>query len=84
MFTTAFYKTAPMIAAITLLLTGCGLTQTVADGTVSVTQSLFHRQVKTARLDFTPRAAVNTDSGESVALSVPALVLSFSHISNYE
>ncbi|MCC8463170.1 MULTISPECIES: type VI secretion system lipoprotein TssJ [Photorhabdus] len=74
MFTTAFYKTAPMIAAITLLLTGCGLTQTVADGTVSVTQSLFHRQVKTARLDFTPRAAVNTDSGESVALSVPALV----------
>ncbi|WP_387692198.1 hypothetical protein [Photorhabdus sp. RM71S] len=74
MFTTAFYKTVPMIAAITLLLTGCGLTQTVADGTVSATQSLFHRQVKTVRLDFTPRAAVNTDSGESVALSVPALV----------
>ncbi|TDB45355.1 type VI secretion system lipoprotein TssJ [Photorhabdus khanii] len=74
MLITPFYKTAPMIAAITLLLTGCGLTQTVTEGTVSVTQSLFHRQVKTLRLDFTPRAAVNTEDGESVALSVPALI----------
>ncbi|WP_350305185.1 type VI secretion system lipoprotein TssJ [Photorhabdus viridis] len=74
MLTMPLYKAVPMIAAITLLLTGCGLTQTVTDGTVSVTQALFHRQVKTLRLDFTPRAAVNTDGGEHVALSVPALV----------
>ncbi|NHB94387.1 type VI secretion system lipoprotein TssJ [Photorhabdus cinerea] len=69
-----FYKTMPVIAAITLLLTGCGLTQTVSDGTVSVAQSLFHKQVKTLHLDFIPRAAVNTDGGENIALSVPTLV----------
>ncbi|MCA6219790.1 type VI secretion system lipoprotein TssJ [Photorhabdus antumapuensis] len=74
MLTMSFYKTVPLIAAITLLLTGCGLTQTVTDGAVSVTQSLFYQQIKTLHLDFIPRAAVNTDGGESVALSVPTLV----------
>lgn len=74
MLTMPLYKAVPMIAAITLLLTGCGLTQTVTEGTVSVTHALFHRQVKTLRLDFTPRATVNTDSGENIALSVPTLV----------
>ncbi|OWO84708.1 type VI secretion system-associated lipoprotein [Photorhabdus luminescens] len=74
MLTIPFYKIAPAIAAITLLLTGCGLTQTVTDGTAAATRSLFHKQVKTLHLDFIPRAAVNTDAGENVALSVPALV----------
>ncbi|MBS9438363.1 type VI secretion system lipoprotein TssJ [Photorhabdus noenieputensis] len=74
MLTIPFYKMVPTIAAIALLLTGCGLTQTVTDGTVAASQSLFHKRVKTLHLDFIPRAAVNTDTGESVALSVPALV----------
>lgn len=41
--------TAGKALAITLatLLTGCGLTQKVTDGTVAVTKSIFYRQVKT-------------------------------------
>lgn len=33
-----------------LLLAGCGLTQSVADGTVSVTKSIFYKQIKTLHL----------------------------------
>ncbi|AWK42916.1 type VI secretion system lipoprotein TssJ [Photorhabdus laumondii subsp. laumondii] len=74
MLTIPFYKMVPVMATIALLLTGCGLTQTVTDGTAAATRSFFHKRVKTLHLDFIPRAAVNTDTGESVALSVPALV----------
>ena len=35
------------------LLTGCGLTQTVTDGTVSITKSIFYKKIKTLHLDFT-------------------------------
>jgi type VI secretion system protein VasD len=37
------------------LLAGCGLTQTVTDGTVSITKSIFYKKIKTLHLDFTPR-----------------------------
>ena len=36
------------------LLTGCGLTQTVTDGTVSLTKSIFYKKINTLHLDFTP------------------------------
>lgn len=35
------------------LLAGCGLTQTVTDGTVSITKSIFYKKIKTLHLDFT-------------------------------
>lgn len=49
--------TAGKALAITLatLLTGCGLTQKVTDGTVAVTKSIFYRQVKTLHLDIQAR-----------------------------
>lgn len=47
------------------LLTGCGLTQTVTDGTVSITKSIFYKKIKTLHLDFTPRMAINADGAQT-------------------
>ena len=57
-----------------LLLAGWGLTQSVADGTVSVTKSIFYKQIKTLHLDFNAREALNTDANDMSALSVPTMV----------
>ncbi|TNV23005.1 type VI secretion system lipoprotein TssJ [Buttiauxella sp. B2] len=46
------------------LLAGCGLTQTVTDGTVSMTKSIFYKKIKILHLDFTPRTAVNADGAQ--------------------
>ncbi|MFI8418315.1 type VI secretion system lipoprotein TssJ [Serratia sp. NPDC078593] len=46
---------------LSVLLTGCGLTQAVTDGTVSVTKAIFYKKIKVLHLDFEPRAAVNAD-----------------------
>ncbi|WP_409310960.1 type VI secretion system lipoprotein TssJ [Pectobacterium sp. B1J-3] len=43
------------------VLSGCGLTQSVSQGTVSMTKSLFYKKIDTLHLDFTPRSALNTD-----------------------
>lgn len=43
-------------------LTGCGLTQSVTDGTVSVTKSIFYKQVKTLHLDIQARDGVNNNA----------------------
>lgn len=47
------------------LLAGCGLTQTVTDGTVSLTKSIFYKQIKVLHLDFAPRAAINADGDQT-------------------
>jgi len=47
------------------LLAGCGLTQTVTDGTVSLTKSIFYKKIKTLHLDFTPRTAINADGAQT-------------------
>lgn len=47
------------------LLAGCGLTQTVTDGTVSITKSIFYKKIKMLHLDFTPRAAINADGAQT-------------------
>lgn len=47
------------------LLAGCGLTQTVTDSTISLTNSIFYKQIKTLHLDFTPRAAMNADGAQT-------------------
>lgn len=46
------------------LLAGCGLTQTVTDGTVSITKSIFYKKIKILHLDFTPRTAINADGAQ--------------------
>lgn len=57
-----------LTAGISLILAGCGLTQSVTDGTVAVTKSIFYKQVKTLHLDIRAREALNRNDG-GVALS---------------
>lgn len=57
-----------IISALILLLTSCGLSQKVTDGTIAATHSIFYRQVKTLHLDIRAREAVNSNAG-GVALS---------------
>lgn len=47
------------------LLAGCGLTQTVTDGAVSLTKSIFYKKIKTLHLDFSPRSAINADGAQT-------------------
>lgn len=61
-------------AALVAQLGGCGLTQTVTDTTQSTAKAIFSKQVKTLHLDFSGRAATNTDMTDMSALSVPTLV----------
>ena len=67
-------KSKLWLPALVLLLSGCGLTQTVADGTVSATKSLFYKQIKVLHLDFTAREALNTDATEANSSSQPVMV----------
>ena len=66
--TTGKFPRVALVAGITLMLAGCGLTQTVTDGTVAVTKSIFYKQIKTLHLDIRAREAVNNNAG-GVALS---------------
>lgn len=50
------------------LLTGCGLSQTVSDGAVDVTNAIFYKKIKVLHLDFTPRKAANAD-GDQIPLA---------------
>ena len=61
--------TTPIVLAF--MLTGCGLTQSVSDGTKSVANAIFYEQVKTLRLDLQARGALNPDEdGMSLATDV--------------
>ncbi|MGV8919998.1 MAG: type VI secretion system lipoprotein TssJ [Pseudomonas sp.] len=62
------------VTVLAALLGGCGLTQTVTDATTSSAKAVFYKQVKTLHLDFTGRAAMNTDATHSSGLSVPTQV----------
>ena len=68
------WKNRIVLPAFALVLGGCGLTQTVTDGTVSATKSLFYKQIKVLHLDFTAREALNTDAQEANSASEPVLV----------
>lgn len=62
---------ALLLTGFTLLLAGCGLTQTITDGTVSVTKAIFYKQVKTLHLDLRAREAINSNArGESLSTVV--------------
>ncbi|NLS53327.1 type VI secretion system lipoprotein TssJ [Hafnia alvei] len=50
---------------LTALLTGCGLTQSVTDGTASMTKAIFYKKIKVLHLDFEPRAAANADENQT-------------------
>ncbi|AUJ81507.1 type VI secretion system lipoprotein TssJ [Enterobacter cancerogenus] len=62
------------VLLLPLLLSGCGLTQKVSDGTSAMVKSVFYKQVKTLHLDFTAREALNTDAQENTSLSQPVMV----------
>lgn len=66
-------NTSTILLALILTagLSGCGLTQSVKDGTVSITKSLFYKQVKTVHLDIQAREGVNNNAkGASLATVV--------------
>lgn len=69
---TAFNALMPV--ALVTLLGGCGLVQSVTDGTAATTEAIFYKQVKTLHLDLSARTAMNTDATDMRALSVPTLV----------
>lgn len=62
------------VVVLGALLSGCGLTQTVSDATTSTAKAIFYKKVKTLHLDFTGRAAMNTDMSDMRGLSVPTVV----------
>ncbi|VVN45927.1 type VI secretion system lipoprotein TssJ [Pseudomonas fluorescens] len=62
------------VAMLGALLGGCGVTQSVSDATTSTAKAIFYKQVKTLHLDFTGRAALNTDVADMSGLSVPTMV----------
>lgn len=71
MATTAGKTTLMALASgIAMMLTGCGLTQSVTDGTVAVTKSIFYKQVKTLHLDIRAREAVNSNAGGAALSTV--------------
>lgn len=72
MATTAGKTTAILLAmSLGAALTGCGLTQSVKEGTVSVAKSIFYKQVKTLHLDIRAREGVNNNAkGASLATVV--------------
>ncbi|WP_312627327.1 type VI secretion system lipoprotein TssJ [Scandinavium sp.] len=69
--------TKPALWLLPLLasgLTGCGLTQSVTDGTKSAFTSVFYKKIKVLHLDFTAREALNTDARENNSLSESVVV----------
>lgn len=67
---TVFKSLLPLLV-LSSVLAGCGLTQKVADGTVSTTKAIFYKQVKTLHLDFNARHASNNNpQGEPLATVV--------------
>lgn len=67
------YKTLSVIA-LGLFVSGCGVTQSVSESTAAMTQAIFYKQVRTLRLDFDGRLALNTQGTDMRGLSVPVMV----------
>ncbi len=72
MFRTSLTKMALCLLATSVA--GCGLTQSVADGSKSAFNSVFYKKIKVLHLDFTAREALNTDARESNSLSESVVV----------
>ncbi|SEL23711.1 type VI secretion system protein VasD [Kosakonia sacchari] len=54
-----------VLLALCGLLAGCGLSQSVSDGAISMTKSIFYKKIKVLRLDFEPRSAANADEAQT-------------------
>ncbi|WP_337030267.1 type VI secretion system lipoprotein TssJ [Pantoea agglomerans] len=63
-----------LLPLLALSLAGCGVTQSITDGTKSAFNAVFYKKIKVLHLDFTAREALNTDSRESNSLSEPVVV----------
>ena len=57
-----------VITVMTSVVTGCGLTQKVSEGTVSLTKSIFYKEIKTLHLDLSAREGANKNA-QGIALS---------------
>ncbi|EHL86074.1 type VI secretion system lipoprotein TssJ [Citrobacter portucalensis] len=57
-----------VITGMVSLVTGCGMTQKVSEGTVSLTKSIFYKEIKTLHLDLSAREAANKNA-QGIALS---------------
>ena len=75
MLRTSLTKTTHwMLPLMALTLTGCGVTQSVTDGTRSAFNAVFYKKIKVLHLDFTARESLNTDSRENHSLSEPVVI----------
>jgi len=63
-----------LLPLLAFSLTGCGMTQSVKDGTKSAFNAIFYKNIKDLHLDFTAREALNTDERESNSLSEPVVM----------
>ncbi|XBS69967.1 type VI secretion system lipoprotein TssJ [Acerihabitans sp. KWT182] len=68
------FRTLVLLVFAVLSLSGCGLTQSVVDGTATATKAIFYKQIKRLHLDFSARTALNTDETDMTTLSVPVMV----------
>lgn len=63
-----------LLPLLAFSLTGCGVMQSVTDGTKSTFTAIFCKDIKVLHLDFTAREALNTDARESHSLSESVVV----------
>ncbi|WP_339481977.1 MULTISPECIES: type VI secretion system lipoprotein TssJ [unclassified Pseudomonas] len=63
-----------ILTMIAVPLGGCGVAQTVKEGTTSTAEAIFYKPVRTLYLDFNARTTLNTDAADMSALSLPTLV----------
>lgn len=64
-------KSVTAVALMSAMLSGCGLTQKVSEGTVAITKSIFYRQVTVLHLDIRAREGVNNNaSGHALSTMV--------------
>lgn len=63
-----------LLPALVISLSGCGLTQRVAEGTRSAVSAVFYKNITRLQLDFTAREALNTDTNEHNSLSQPVMI----------
>lgn len=63
-----------LLPLLAFSMVGCGVTQSITDGTKSAFNAVFYKKIKVLHLDFTAREALNTDSRESNSLSEPVVV----------
>ncbi|QBM22774.1 type VI secretion system lipoprotein TssJ [Citrobacter arsenatis] len=75
MLRTSLTKSARwLMSFIVFSLVGCGVTQSVTDGSKSAFNAIFYKKIKMLHLDFTAREALNTDFRENNSLSESVVV----------